>query len=459
MDGAHPYLPNALPDIREPMLEAVGAATIDDLFTSIPEQLRAPENLGLPSATLAEADLRRRFTRTLAKNIDTTEYLSFLGGGCWAHYVPAVCDEIAGRGEFWSAFMGMAIASTAGANQAMFEYQSLMAELTGLDVVTGPVYDWAWAAGSALLMATRISGRQRILAADTIGPDRRREISARLPLAITLEFVGHTETGAIDLDDLRAKVDGAAGFYFENPSYLGQLCDDLDEIRQITADADCKLIAGVDPASLGVVRPPGDYGADIAVGDLQPLGHHPEYGGSAAGFMVAQLDPALVSELPSVFLIAIPTVRGDFDYHMGNFEDTSYASRGESTDVIGTSNMFSGLIAGVYLSVMGPQGMTELGNGLRDRVAYLAKRLSTIDGVQVRALAGLAFQECVVDFGGTGLSADEVNETLFERGIFGGIPLEQDFPELPSCALFCVTENHSVADIDRLASTIEEILS
>ncbi len=458
MNQAHPYLPNALPEIRNEMLAEVGAADIDELFEAIPADLRAPDDLGLPKAIVAKSDLRRRLRQTLAKNVDTQDYLSFLGGGCWPHYVPAVVDEIAGRGEFWSAFIGLGAGTTAGANQAMFEYQSLIAQLVGLEVATLPTYDWAWAAGSALLMATRVTKRGRLLAADTTGPDRRRGISARLPSTVTLELIGHTETGALDLDDLRRKVDGAAALYIENPSYLGQLSEELDTIRQIGADAGCLLVVGVDPISLGVVRPPGAYGADIVVGDLQPLGHHPQYGGSAAGFMVTKLDPALIAELPSIFLIAIPTAReGRYDYASGNFEETSYADRGESTDIVGTSNTLAAVVAAVYLSVMGPQGMVEIGQGLRERIAYLADRLQRIEGVTVRTLTGTAFKECVVDFAGTGRSVESINSALYDRGIFGGIPLDADFPELASCALYSVTENHTAADIDRLVDSIEEI--
>lgn len=458
MTEAHPYLPNALANTREAMLAEVGASDIEDLFSSIPADIRAPQDLGLPKAAVAEADLRRRVREILAKNVDTSNHLSFLGGGCWAHYVPAVVDEIAGRGEFWSAFIGLGVSATAGANQALFEYQSLISNLVGLDVATLPTYDWAWAAGSALLMGARVTGRRRALVADTVGPSRRRQISARLPESVTADLIGHTETGALDLDELKTKVDGAAAFYVENPSYLGHLNEDLDAIRQITDDSGCLLVAGVDPMTLGVVRPPGDYGADVVVGDLQPLGHHPQYGGSAAGFMVTKLDPTLVAELPTIFLAAFPTAReGQFDYGSANYDETSYASRGESTDIVGTSNTFAGVIAAVYLSLMGPHGMAELGQGLRARITYLAERLGRVDGVTVRDLAGIPFKECVVDFSETGQSVESINSALYERGIFGGIPLAADFPELDNCALYSVTENHTAADIERLAVTIEEI--
>lgn len=460
MNRAHPYIPNAAPEIREAMLERVGIDAIDDLFASIPERLRAPADLGLPPALESESQLRRYFDDALARNTDTTENLSFLGGGCWTHSVPAVCDEIAGRGEFWSAFMGLSGSSTTGAYQALFEYQSLIAELVGLDVVPWPAYDWGWAASTGLLMAVRVTGRSRVLIADTAGPSRRQQIAARLPAKIEVEWVRHDpKTGGIDIDHLRQCAEGAAAFYFETPSYLGYAEEDLETIRHVTREAGCMLIAGVDPSSLGALPDPGSYGADLACGDLQPLGLHPTYGGTAAGFMAFRLDSDLVAALPNIYLVAMPTARpGEHDFFWANFDDTSYASRGTADDVIGCGSTMHGIIAAVYLSLMGPQGMVELGQALRDRVTYLKNRLEEIPGVSTSRLSGLPFKELVVDFSQTGWSIARINAALLERGIFGGIALADDFPELTGCALYSATEKHSREDLDRLTTTLEEIL-
>ncbi|TPK65607.1 aminomethyl-transferring glycine dehydrogenase subunit GcvPA [Mesorhizobium sp. B2-4-19] len=456
----HPYIPNSAPEIRAAMLAEIGVASTEELYASIPTQLRAPEQMGLPPALRSEPELRRYFMTEISKNIDTTEYLSFLGGGCWAHAVPAVCDEIAGRGEFWSACIGMGGASTSGAYQALFEYQSLIGELVGLDLTALPTYDWAWAAGQALLMAVRATGRSRLLLADTIGPNRRRQIAARLPDGIQLDLVAHDPvSGAIDLADLRLRLDGAAALYFENPSYLGILEPELDSVRQITADGGCLLIAGVDPISLGAAREPGSYGADMACGELQPLGHHMTYGGSTAGFLSCRFDERLITELPSVYVVAVPTLReGEYDFFLGNFETTSYATRGQADDVIGSASIGAGIASATYLSLLGPAGMRELGDGLRTRLGYLAERLSAIPGVRTSRLTGLPFKELIVDFSGTGRAPDQINRDLLERAIFGGLPLESDFPELKGCALFSVTELHTRDDLDRLAAALEEIL-
>jgi glycine dehydrogenase subunit 1 len=442
------------------MLARLGIGSTDELFDSIPQRLRAPGDLGLPPALPSESQLRRYFADVLANDVNTSDHLSFLGGGCWNHAVPAVCEEIAGRGEFTSAFMGLAGSAATGAYQALFEYQSLMSELLGLDITPLPAYDWAWAASTALLMATRVTDRTRVLLADTAGPERRRQIIARLPRRVEVAFLGHEErSGSIDLDDLAQSAEGAAALYFENPSYLGLLEEELDAVRSLTAEAGCLLVAGVDPTSLGVVRDPGSYNADLACGDLQPLGQHQAFGGTASGFMSCRLDEALLTALPNIYLAAVPTARlGEYDYFWGNFDATSYGTRGTSDDVIGCGSTMAGIVAAVYLALMGPVGMAELGDALRARAGYLAACLEGIPDVSTRRLAGVPFKEVVVDFSKTGRTVSEVNGGLLKRGIFGGIPLEEDFPDLAGCALFSVTEEHTREDLDRLATAVEELL-
>lgn len=459
MTRSHPYIPNSDPEIRSAMLAKVGAADVDELFDSIPQELRAPEKIVLRPALASEVELRRYFDDVLATNRDTTELLSFLGGGCWNHAVPGVCDEIAGRGEFWSAFMGLGGATTSGAFQALFEYQSLIAELTDFEVVPMPSYDWAWAASTALLMAVRVTGRNKVLLADTIGPRRREQIISRLPSSVQIEVVGHDDvTGALDLQELEANLADVAGLYIENPSYLGVLEPHLDRIRKLTSMTGAKVVAGVDPTSLGLVREPSSY-ADFACGDLQPLGLHSTFGGSAAGFLAFNADEELVSAVPNIYLTAVPTDRdGELDFVFGNFESTSYASRGTADDVIGCGSTMHGIVAAVYLSVMGPQGMRDLAMTLRDRVDYLQHQLTAVPGVNAFRLAGTPIKETVVDFTGTGRSVEQINKALLDHDILGGLSLTKDFPALGESALYAVTEKHNQDDLDRLVATLKEIL-
>jgi glycine dehydrogenase subunit 1 len=442
------------------MLAELGLTDLDELFESVPERLRVRDSLDLPPSLAAEADLSRYFREALAENGSCEETLSFLGGGCWQHYVPAVCDEIASRGEFYTAFFGLGPGSTFGAYQALFEYQSLMAELVGLPIGTVPTYDWGWAASIGLLMAVRVTGHPRVLVARSAGPNRRSQIAARMPASVELIEIPFAEDlGSLDMESLAVGLDGAAALYLEVPSYLGVIEPALRAIPGLVHERGALLVAGVDPTSLGVVAPPGSYGADIACGDLQPLGSHMSFGGSGAGFLSTRLDEHLVGELPAIYIAAFPTeLEGEHDFFWGNFEATSYETRGTATDFTGCSSALTAIIAATYLAVMGPQGMRELGEGLLRRRAYATQRLAAVPGLVMPCLSAPGFKELVVDFGPTGATVGEVTARLLEHGIFGGASLGRDYPELGERALYCVTELHSREDIDRLAATLEEVL-
>jgi glycine dehydrogenase subunit 1 len=458
---AHPYIPNSAPATTRDMLAEVGVADLDELFGAVPQRLRVREPVALPPGLPAEADLRRYVGEALARNTSCEDALSFLGGGCWQHHVPAVCDEIGSRGEFTTAFFGLGPASTFGAYQALFEYQSLLAELVGLDLATVPTYDWGWAAGIALLRAARVTGRSRVLVARSAGPHRRRQIASRLPIGMELAEVPFDPTsGQLDTGALAAELPGAAALYLEVPSYLGVVDPQLAAIADLVHAAGAMLVAGADPASLGVIRPPGGYGADLACGDLQPLGHHMSLGGSSAGFLATRLDERLVAELPAIFIVAVPTEReGEHDFFWGNFEATSYETRGQATDFTGCSSALAGIVAATYLSLMGPQGMRDLGDGILRRRAYAVERLAAVPGLVASRFAAPGFKEWVVDFGPSGASVDEVNAALLERGILGGASLAGPYPELGQSALYCVTELHTRGDVDRLAAALREILA
>jgi len=458
-ERAHPYIPNSAPATTEALLGELGLGSLDDLFDVIPERLRATAAIELPPALASEAELRRYVDGALAENTSCGELLSFRGGGCWQHYVPAVCDEIGSRGEFVTAFFGLGPASTFGAYQALFEYQSLLSELVALDLATVPTYDWGWAAGTELLMAARVTGRSKLLMARSTGPHRRRQVASRLPRGMRVaEVPFDAETGGLELDGLEEALADAAALYLEVPSYLGVVDPRLRAIADLVHAQGALLVIGADPTSLGVVAPPGEYGADLACGDLQPIGHHMSCGGTSAGFLATRLDERLVAELPSIFIVAQPTDRaGERDYFWGNFDATSYETRGRATDFTGCSSALAGIVAATYLSVMGPVGMRELGEGILARRDYAVRRLAEIDGLVASRFSAPGFKEWVVDFGPSGVSADEVARRLAERGILGGASLTGPYPELGESALFCVTELHTRDDIDRLAFELAEI--
>jgi glycine dehydrogenase subunit 1 len=455
----YPYIPNSVPATKEAMLKAVKAKSVEEFFADIPESIRFKGKLDLPEPFLSEAELVRHVEGLLAKNLSTRERLSFLGAGCWQHYVPAVCDEINSRGEFLTAYAGEPYEDK-GRFQALFEYESMMGELLNMEVVNVPNYDGFQAAGTALLMARRITGRSEALICGTIGKDKLSKVADYIQPQLGYSLVKyHPGTGLMDLADLKRKIsDQTAAVFFENPSYLGFVETLAAEIAQIAHDNGALCVVYADPISLGVINPPVDYGADIACGDIQPLGIHQWYGGGHGGYIATRDDPKFVMEFPSrLFGISSTVVEGEYGFGDVAYERTSFALREEGKEWVGTASALWGITAGVYLALMGPQGMVEIGEGIMQRAEYAIRKLRQMKGVKI-GFEGIPFKEFVVDFNESGQTAATINQKLLERGIFGGKDLSGEFPELGQCMLMAVTEIHSQADIDRLAYSLQEVL-
>jgi glycine dehydrogenase subunit 1 len=455
----YPYIPNSIPATKEAMLRAVDAQSVEAFYADITESIRFKGKLNLPEPFLAEADLVRHVEELLGKNTSVRERLSFLGAGCYQHHVPAVCDEINSRGEFLTAYAGEPYEDK-GRFQALFEYESMMGELLNMEVVNVPNYDGFQAAGTALLMAKRLTGRSQALLCGTIGKDKLSKVQDYVQPHLEPILIGYApDTGLMDLVDLRAKIsDQTAAVYFENPAYLGFVETQAKEIARIAHEAGALCVVAADPSSLGVINPPVEYGADIVCGDIQPLGMHMWYGGGHGGYIATQDDPKYVMEFPSrLFGISSTVVEGEYGFGDVAYERTSFALREEGKEWVGTASALWGITAGVYLALMGPQGMVELGEGIMQRVEYAKRKLGLIKGVRSR-FEGIDFKEFVVDFNATGKSVASIHQQLLEKGIFGGKDLSTEFPELGQCALYAVTEIHKQADIDRLAATLQEVL-
>ena len=462
-DFIHPYIPNSVPKIREEMLREIGVGSAEELYAEmIPDRLRLKRRMDLPEPLPAELDLKRHVGEILSKNVTCEEYLNFRGAGCWQHYVPAVCDEIARRSEFLTAYAGGAY-SDLGRYQAFFEFQSMIGELVGMEVSGLPTYDWGSSAGNAVRMASRMTGRNEILVPRIISPERLSIIEnycqpASMPGHIDVRFVGHdAETGMLDVEDLKEKVSSkTAGVYFENPSYIGVIECQGDEISEIAHENGAESIVGVDPISLGLLAPPADYGADIVCGDVQPLGIHMFGGGGLGGFIASRDEERYVGEHPSRLISITNTEEGEYGFGQCRFDRTSYIGRDEAKDWVGTATALWGIVAAVYMALMGPGGMKAVGEAILQKSRYAAELLTEIDGVEI-PFSGF-FKEFLVNFDETKKTISEINGALLDRKIFGGKDVTTELPELGRCALYCVTEVHSKEDIDGLAASLGELL-
>jgi glycine dehydrogenase subunit 1 len=457
----HPYIPNSGAVVRQRMLAAIGVEDVEQLYDAVPGALRLKRPLDLPPPIAAEHDLRRHVEGLLAKNRSCADLLNFRGAGCWQHYVPAICDEINQRGEFLTAYAGWSY-SDHGKLQAIFEYQSLIGELVGMEVVSAPTYDWGAAADSAVAMACRITGRSQVLVPALMNRARLSQMRGfTKPTASLVEVAVDRKSGEIDRKDLAAKLSSdTAAVYVEVPSSLGVVDGGVPDIVARVHAAGALAVVGVDPSSLGVLDAPGNYGADLVVGELQPLGIHMYAGGGQAGFIASRDEPRFVEEFPT-FLISLTRApeSSEFGFGVGTLERTSYNKRHAATDYYGTTQWLWGITAAVYLSLMGPQGMRELGEGIIERAAYAVQRIGRLKGVRAPLFSGAFFKEFVVNFDRTGRTVAQVNRRLLRRAIIGGKDLSHAFPALGQSALFCVTEVHDRAAIDRLVEALKEAVS
>lgn len=455
---------SSAPGQIEAMLAEIGAGSVRELFEQIPQDHFRQTPLDLPPTLLSEAELRRDLLGKLKKNGNCEENLSFLGAGCWQHHVPGVVEEIVGRTEFMTNVWGSP-QSDVGRNQAWFEFNSQLGALLNMDVVQLPVYSWGCAAGHAVRMAARMTGRRKLLVSALSDPERLAVIRnycepPEMESHIAVETVAcDPATGRLDVADVAAKMGpDVAALYFENPAYLGTIETEGAEIARLARAAGAETIVGVDPLSLGILMPPADYGADIVVGPTQPLGVHMNGGGGVGGFIASHDVERYVRQFNG-FLVSMDhtAVPGQYAFNLACAHQNSYGMREKANDWTGNSVYLWVVANAVYMSLLGPEGFRELGELILSRARYAAHRLGQIDGVAIR-WPGTHFKEFVVDFTGTGTSVAEIHDALRARGIFGGKDLSAELPELGQSALYCVTEIHTAADIERLATTLQEVL-
>ena len=455
----HPYIPNSAPEVRKEMLQAIGVDSVETLYQEIPQELRLGRLLNLPEAILSEYGLKKHVAGILKKNKTCAEYINFLGAGCWHHWVPEVVDYIISRGEFLTAYHGGPY-SDRGKYQAHFEYASQMAELLDMDQVTITTYDWASAISSCLLMANRLVDRSEALVPKNLDPAKREQLNNFCRKAIEIKEIDFDpKTGELDLKDLRTKLSGKTGaVYIENPTYLGVVEAKAAEIGRIAHESGALFVVGVDPISLGLLEAPGRYGADIVCGELQPMGIHMNYGGGLAGIIAFKDDPHYLSEVNTLLVSIVPTVKeGQVGFEWANWDRTSWVQRDVARDFTGTTTGLWMIAASVYMSLMGPAGMKEVGETIISKAHYAINKLSTIPGVRL-PLGGVSFKEFVVNFDGTGKTVHDSNKALLGKKIFGGKDISAEFPALGQSALYCVTELTSKDDIDTLVDALGEVL-
>ncbi len=464
----HPWMPNSAEETRRKMLEKIGIKKIDELFNDIPTSIRMkPEEWNkLPigeGRVLSEIEVRRRAESLLSKNKVFNNPPPFLGCGAWPHYVPAPVRYIVSRGEFLTSYTPYQAEINQGLMQALFEYQSMMAELLDMDIVNSSMYDWGSAAAEALLMALRVKrGRKKIVLCGTLNLFHEKVIGTYLAPhnALIVKTGIDREQGICKAEELEKFVDkNTAAVYIENPNFFGLIEENIQEISDITHRAGALYVVGVEPLSLGLIKPPGQLGADIAVGEGQPLGLGLNYGGPYLGIFAIRYDMKLLRQMPGRLIGLTTTIDGkDRAFAMILQTREQHIRREKATSNICTNEALSAIAAAVYIALLGKKGITKLAELIYYNSHYAAKKLSEINGVNTRVFTADFFKEFPLRLEASGKKYSELHEYLLSNGVHGGYYVGDIYPWLGETAIFSFTELHTKNDIDRLAVLIKSFL-
>src|SRR5256885_2938482 len=428
---------------RQQMLETIGIASIDELFEQIPAGVRLGRPLALEPA-LSEPELVAHLSELAARNVDTNRELSFLGAGIYDHYVPAVVDAVLARGEFLTAYTPYQPEVSQGVLQAIFEYQTAICELTGMDVSNASGYDGTTVAADACFVAKHTTGRSKVVVTEATNPQVRQVVKTYAPgFGLDVVEVPH-RGGSTDPDELRRHAQDAACVIFQQPNFFGCL-EPAPDLAAAANDAEAVAVAHVDPISLGVLEAPGNYGCGIAIGEGQGAGNYQALAGPHYGFIAARSE--VVRRMPGRIVGETVDAAGERGYVLTLQTREQHIRREKATSNITTNQTLLALAGLVHLSLLGPQGLRETGETCMALAAYAKERLAE-RGLELVFPERTTFKEFAVR---TGRSAADAIRAARAHGIQAGYPLGRDYPGLDDALLVAVTERRTTDEIDRLA--------
>jgi glycine dehydrogenase subunit 1 len=443
------YTPHTPAEHRQ-MLAAIGVDTMADLFADIPERYRYPE-LDLPRP-LSEMEVLAELQTLAEANTNATRVPSFLGAGAYRHWVPSVVDTIISRGEFATAYTPYQAEVSQGTLQAIFEYQSMICDLTGMEVANASHYDGATATAEAVIQAYNVfrKKRQKILIAPTVHP-HYREVVRTYTQGMNLEVTGDTALDAT-LDDLVAQVDAdTACLIVQSPNFLGRI-EALSGLADAVHARDDRtlLVVAANPISMGLLKPPGDYGADIVIGDGQPLGLGLNYGGPYLGFYATRMD--YIRQMAGRVIGQTTDAEGEVGYVMTLTTREQHIRRDRATSNICTNQGLMALAATIYLSALGKHGLRQIAELNYHKAHYAAQQIDALADYSVD-LSRAFFNEFVVH---CPAPVADINAYLHAQSppIIGGYDLSQTYPDLTDQMLVAVTETNTRAEIDRLVAAL-----
>jgi glycine dehydrogenase subunit 1 len=444
-----PYLPNT-EDNRKEMLEKIGVSTVADLFKDVPAKHRFPK-LDLPAAA-SEMEILNELYGLALKNSSTGCFATFLGAGAYNHFVPSVIPYLASRGEFLTSYTPYQPEVSQGTLQAVFEYQSMVAQLTGMEVVNASHYDGATSMAEAAIMAMNVSNnkRRKIIVSPSVHPQYRDVLRTYIP--DTSVTITGDENLSNDLETLKGMLDkDTACLIIQNPDFFGQLLD-VDGLADAIHAAGALLVVVANPVmSLGLLKPPGEYGADIVAAEGQPLGAGLNFGGPYLGIFAAR--EKYVRKMPGRLVGETVDTEGRRGYVLTLSTREQHIRREKATSNICSNQGLIALMAGMYLAYMGKQGVRQVAEQCYNKAHFAAKEIDKLEGFKVIGNRPF-FNEFVVQ---CPKPVAEINQALLKKGILGGYDLEKDFPDAKNQMLVCVTEMNSRKQIDHLVQALKEL--
>jgi Glycine cleavage system protein P (pyridoxal-binding), N-terminal domain len=440
------YLPHTAAD-RQAMLAAIGVDALQDLFADVPAELRMERPLALPVA-MAEPELVRHLQTLAGKNANLDEYACFLGAGAYDHYIPSVVDHVIRRSEFYTAYTQYQPEISQGYLQALWEYQSMICALTGMEVANASLYDGGTAVAEAAMMACAATRRSEVVVARAVHPHYRTILGTYAIDKNIAVKEAPVNDGVTSLAGLIGPA--TAAVILQTPNFFGCI-EDVAAIAELAHAAGALLVVAADPVSLGALEAPGVLGADIVVGEGQPLGLAVSYGGPYLGFFATS--EKLMRKMPGRIVGQTTDVGGIRGFVLTLQAREQHIRREKATSNICSNEALCALAAAVYMTAMGREGFREVAELCLRKAHYAYGELTGKKGC--RPVFGAPFfKEFVVR---CAKPVAQVNAALFREGIIGGLDLGRYYPELAGCMLVCVTEKRTKAEIDRLVRTVEAI--
>jgi len=431
---------------RDSMLEAIGVESLEELIADLPEGVRFDRPLDVPPA-LTEQELTAYFEQLASQNEHNGSHVSFLGAGLYDHYVPAVVDAVLQRGEFLTAYTPYQPELSQGVLQSIFEYQTAICELTGMDVSNASGYDGTTVAADACYIAKHATGRSKVVITEATNPQVRQVVKTYAPgFGLEVVEVPHRD-GATDPDELRAAAEDAACAIFQQPNFFGVL-EPAPDLAAAAADAEALPVAHVDPISLGVVEAPGHYGCALAIGEGQSAGNHISYGGPHYGFLAARSE--FIRRMPGRIVGETTDAAGNRGYVLTLQTREQHIRREKATSNITTNQTLLALAGLVYLSWLGPQGLREVGETCMALAEYAKERL-VATGLELPFADRTTFKEFAVR---VGRNARDVVRDALAHGVHPGYALGRDYPGMDDVLLVALTERRTKDEIDRLAEVL-----